>query len=191
MGLEIIEHNEAFFLSSFHSRKIDVLMVDIDGTFSLGLLSNAAFKLTRYGKADLQSLSAYPTFQIPPPTPIYQHPVQNIPSPFLDPDFENELGILTELERLSVESTEVDSRAVIVQSCPSEIRIEAKTNNEAEIDSSEPEVLLNCKICFVQKIDIVLQPCGHAICCSTCQSQISICPVCRKDIRSSVRFFIS
>ena len=39
-----------------------------------------------------------------------------------------------------------------------------------------------CKICMDGKIDTVLIPCGHWVCCSTCGSNINKCPLCRTGI---------
>ena len=39
-----------------------------------------------------------------------------------------------------------------------------------------------CKICMDAKIDTVLIPCGHWVCCSDCGSNIDKCPLCRNNI---------
>jgi E3 ubiquitin-protein ligase MYLIP len=47
-----------------------------------------------------------------------------------------------------------------------------------------------CKICMDAKIDTVLIPCGHWVCCSVCGSNIDKCPLCRTDITLHQRVYM-
>ena len=44
-----------------------------------------------------------------------------------------------------------------------------------------------CKICLDQPADVVLIPCGHFLSCSSCFISLTHCPICRKEIRGSIR----
>lgn len=44
-----------------------------------------------------------------------------------------------------------------------------------------------CVICMEKKCDILFLPCGHLCSCSSCQGQVSTCPLCRTDILQRVR----
>merc|ERR1712232_1284293 len=40
-----------------------------------------------------------------------------------------------------------------------------------------------CVVCFSSRIDVVLEPCGHVACCSTCASRLrGGCSICRAHI---------
>ena len=39
-----------------------------------------------------------------------------------------------------------------------------------------------CRICFDQRIDAVILPCGHFAICSHCGSGLAVCPICRVAI---------
>ena len=47
-----------------------------------------------------------------------------------------------------------------------------------------------CKICMDAKIDTVLIPCGHWVCCHSCGSSIKKCPLCRTDITLQQRVYM-
>ncbi|CAI9717316.1 baculoviral IAP repeat-containing protein 7-A [Octopus vulgaris] len=44
-----------------------------------------------------------------------------------------------------------------------------------------------CKICLDEKLSVVFLPCGHFVCCVTCGSLLTVCPVCRKNILHLVK----
>ena len=49
----------------------------------------------------------------------------------------------------------------------------------------------DCKICYSREINTVFLECAHRVMCSRCakQSQIALCPICRKDIVRIVKTF--
>lgn len=51
------------------------------------------------------------------------------------------------------------------------------------------EEKLECKLCFVNDVEIILEPCKHIVFCSYCSKKIKKCPVCRIDITSRSRAF--
>jgi baculoviral IAP repeat-containing protein 2/3 len=50
---------------------------------------------------------------------------------------------------------------------------------------------LVCKVCLDQQIGVVFLPCGHFVTCTLCAPGLSDCPVCRVEIKGSVRTFVS
>lgn len=50
---------------------------------------------------------------------------------------------------------------------------------------------ISCKLCFVNKSDTVLQPCGHFLLCSLCAEKVKNCPICRSEINNLVPVYTS
>ena len=55
---------------------------------------------------------------------------------------------------------------------------ESFLNESANISTSNIVIAFQCIICYDERIDCVLTPCGHQICCIKCSSSLSNCPVC-------------
>ncbi len=49
----------------------------------------------------------------------------------------------------------------------------------------------NCRVCYSERVDTVLIPCGHLCCCSSCAGRLTNCPICRQSIRSTVHTYIA
>ncbi|XP_061171223.1 baculoviral IAP repeat-containing protein 7-like isoform X1 [Saccostrea echinata] len=47
-----------------------------------------------------------------------------------------------------------------------------------------------CKICLDAEVGMVFLPCGHLCCCVMCAPAVRQCPICRAEIRGTVRTFI-
>lgn len=58
-----------------------------------------------------------------------------------------------------------------------------------ESDISETESGL-CKVCYLNEASIVFLPCAHLVSCGTCATKLSGCPVCRCNIKATVRVFL-
>lgn len=48
-----------------------------------------------------------------------------------------------------------------------------------------------CKICMDKEVGVVLLPCGHLVTCVLCAASLPRCPVCRENIKATVRTFLS
>jgi hypothetical protein len=53
-----------------------------------------------------------------------------------------------------------------------------------------------CKICLDADIGIVFLPCGHLVCCPKCARELqakgdAVCPICRKQIKSTIRSYLT
>ncbi|CDW74967.1 copine viii [Stylonychia lemnae] len=83
-------------------------------------------------------------------------------------------------------------------------RIPMQNNNRQSIRSHKTQEVLpkqpplvhkpsaqdECKICFSNKNNTVLVPCGHKCVCFECSSKIkNICPICRKNVAQVVKVF--
>lgn len=66
---------------------------------------------------------------------------------------------------------------------------ETTTSIKKETDTNN-DVLL-CKICYDQQLSMVFLPCGHSMCCPSCTTALSECPLCRKNIDATVRVYFN
>ncbi|KAG8263827.1 Baculoviral IAP repeat-containing protein 2 [Homalodisca vitripennis] len=48
-----------------------------------------------------------------------------------------------------------------------------------------------CKICMDSEVCIVFLPCSHLVTCVSCAQSLAACPVCRHNIKATVRTFLS
>lgn len=48
-----------------------------------------------------------------------------------------------------------------------------------------------CKICMDKEVGVVLLPCGHLVTCVLCASSLPRCPVCRENIKATVKTYLS
>ena len=46
-----------------------------------------------------------------------------------------------------------------------------------------------CKICWERPVEITLSPCGHLVLCEPCSRNVTQCPICRKEVVSSLRTY--
>ena len=95
---------------------------------------------------------------------------------------------------LMSQSTETEGRAAKTakhkrrQMCDEDE--EAEDEQEAEAEAEAEADVNTCPICFNDKNDALLQPCGHASCCAHCAKELKrskkSCPRCHKRIRTIV-----
>ena len=72
---------------------------------------------------------------------------------------------------------------------------EEAADPEDEVSSNVPDGQL-CVICLMRRKRSAFIPCGHFVCCERCAMSVERdsapkCPVCRQQIRSSVRIYDS
>ncbi|XP_011298332.1 apoptosis 2 inhibitor [Fopius arisanus] len=48
-----------------------------------------------------------------------------------------------------------------------------------------------CKICMDREVSVVFLPCGHLATCVHCAPSLADCPMCRQEIRATVRTFLA
>jgi len=65
-----------------------------------------------------------------------------------------------------------------------EKKLEQLLNKIKYLESPE----LDCKICYQNKVNITLIPCGHVF-CSSCITNQNLCPYCRRDIQNKQPLF--
>ena len=81
---------------------------------------------------------------------------------------------------------------------PNEPAAAVKSKPKVQVKKSSPstaaarhEDIKLCKICYDQEMSVLFLPCAHLLCCPSCASKTSHCPLCRKNIDKSVPTFIS
>ncbi|XP_041350803.1 baculoviral IAP repeat-containing protein 2-like [Gigantopelta aegis] len=70
----------------------------------------------------------------------------------------------------------------------------ADTNEDTESLLEENRQLKEqrqCRICMDAEVNVVFLPCGHLVCCTACAPAMRKCPICRGNIRGTVRTFLS
>lgn len=71
--------------------------------------------------------------------------------------------------------------------------LETDEANEANEANEETNNTLRCKICMENKINTVLLPCFHVVCCTSCANQLRttrVCPICRNRIETPRKIFL-
>jgi E3 ubiquitin-protein ligase XIAP len=65
-----------------------------------------------------------------------------------------------------------------------------QTESTMDEQNNTPNHLL-CKICLTDELAIAALPCGHLMSCINCVASIEKCAICRQEIVSNVRIFLS
>lgn len=73
---------------------------------------------------------------------------------------------------------------------------EPNTSDAVDDESGDVPDGQLCVICLMRRRRSAFIPCGHHVCCSTCAHAVELdvnpkCPVCRQDVRNSVRIYDS
>lgn len=70
--------------------------------------------------------------------------------------------------------------------------IEELKDEETEQEKEQYKEAFRCKICYMNKINITLIPCGHLF-CSECDKKRTKkeCPICRKEVKDSQAIFLN
>ncbi|OXU22592.1 hypothetical protein TSAR_012529 [Trichomalopsis sarcophagae] len=85
---------------------------------------------------------------------------------------------------------------------PHEVESETQTDADERTINAEKAVALEeenrrlkearqCKICMDREVAVVFLPCGHLSTCVFCAPSLTHCPMCRQDIRATVRTFLA
>ena len=46
-----------------------------------------------------------------------------------------------------------------------------------------------CQICYTEEMDAVFAECGHLCSCVTCANLVSLCPMCRKEVKKVIKIY--
>ena len=68
--------------------------------------------------------------------------------------------------------------------------LKEELNKKLEIQLNDIECQLNCCICFQNRRNVLFCPCNHAVCCKECSIRVDRCPICKSEIKSSIKFFL-
>ncbi|XP_046450026.1 baculoviral IAP repeat-containing protein 7-B-like isoform X2 [Daphnia pulex] len=84
------------------------------------------------------------------------------------------------------------------QSCALEVSASCETSTQSvdrtQILEEEIRRLKEarlCKVCLDEEVSIAYIPCGHIVTCVQCAAALEHCPLCRKNIKGTVRIFLS
>ena len=72
-----------------------------------------------------------------------------------------------------------------------ELRRQRNAHKDSNIDGSGC-----CSVCLIEKVEIIIQPCGHACTCRDCANVIMQnverkCPICRHSIKKIQNVYLS
>lgn len=68
---------------------------------------------------------------------------------------------------------------------------QGETNLDAlETENEELKSEIMCKICMDEESAVVFLPCGHLVSCTHCSHALRQCPLCRAEIKGSVRAYM-
>ncbi|XP_048769386.1 baculoviral IAP repeat-containing protein 2-like [Ostrea edulis] len=90
------------------------------------------------------------------------------------------VDVLTELEQESDDSTNSQEAETPDEHKPEDVEKLKETNENLR----ERTI---CKMCCTGKVSIVFLPCGHLVSCGQCSPALRKCPMCRQDIKGTVR----
>lgn len=65
-----------------------------------------------------------------------------------------------------------------------------KKSEIATNEADKAKAPLLCRVCWSNKIDIVVVPCGHVL-CHQCSCDISRCPFCRVRLSKKIKMYRS
>jgi len=58
-------------------------------------------------------------------------------------------------------------------------------------DQNKKKEFNRCKICFIDRSDMIFLPCAHVIACEKCASSMTKCPICRQSFSEVKKIYIS
>lgn len=71
------------------------------------------------------------------------------------------------------------------------VQVKSPTKQPVEVPIISHNVNLTCQLCFLEKSNIVFNPCGHLFCCSLCSSELNNCAICRREIIQKILVYYS
>ncbi|XP_065344661.1 baculoviral IAP repeat-containing protein 7-B-like [Cloeon dipterum] len=71
-------------------------------------------------------------------------------------------------------------------------RMMASSSQETEAEEScRSRAKPQCKVCLDGDVRVVFLPCGHLVTCVQCAPNFSLCPICRTEIKATVRAYFA
>ncbi|KAG7156520.1 death-associated inhibitor of apoptosis 2-like 2, partial [Homarus americanus] len=93
------------------------------------------------------------------------------------------------------------SSSSLVASATSNSPVVSSSNHASSSTSSATQELAEelerirdirmCKVCMDAEMDVVFLPCQHMVTCSSCALALAQCPICREDIKYSIKPILS
>lgn len=85
------------------------------------------------------------------------------------------------------EETEIEA-SCSSNSDTKETPCDLSASNEERKSGESPRL---CKICFKNEMGVLFYPCGHVVACIDCATALKECAVCRQNIQTTVRAYLS
>ena len=79
---------------------------------------------------------------------------------------------------------ETDETDGLASSAASRIRTQSTMARARETDESG-----ECVVCTIMPAHFAMVPCGHLCACETCRHSMTSCPICRRDVRETLRVY--
>jgi len=70
-----------------------------------------------------------------------------------------------------------------------EEKLQRHASDKKEFKKEERKI--DCSVCMEESRQILFVPCGHVVTCVGCSEQVEICPMCRAQINSRMRAYIT
>lgn len=67
--------------------------------------------------------------------------------------------------------------------------MEGYTNHETPGGENTIDDNKECVICNENRRSYAISPCGHLCLCNSCVNTVSSCPLCRSDIKETIRIY--
>ena len=64
-----------------------------------------------------------------------------------------------------------------------------KSDDRTTVDNSSSSAS-ECKVCMSEAVEVVLQPCKHAVLCYECSMTVKVCPICRAPVLDRMQIFM-
>ncbi|XP_076044930.1 baculoviral IAP repeat-containing protein 2-like isoform X1 [Oratosquilla oratoria] len=86
-----------------------------------------------------------------------------------------------EMEQPSTSSVAADCKA----------KVKGQTSKELVEELERLKESRMCKVCMDCEMDVVFLPCAHMVVCASCAVALTACPICRQDIKYTIKPIVS
>lgn len=85
---------------------------------------------------------------------------------------------------------EVPLNGHVESDCPTDLQTDADLTS-VRVENENLKEKRQCRVCFDKELSVVLLPCAHLVCCTSCAPALKACPVCRNNIKGTVRTYLA
>ncbi|KAJ8666854.1 hypothetical protein QAD02_008516 [Eretmocerus hayati] len=110
---------------------------------------------------------------------------ENVPQSHLSESSSKSERLSPRSEALQIKTSD---ETLFTNSTGAKLEHDVKSRSDREKSIEDGRV---CKFCYDEELGIVFLPCGHLVACVKCASGMTTCAVCRKEVKMTVRAFLS